>query len=73
MTTLTLTIPDELVAQAKAVGVFDEVHILQAFNDFIERKQVEKPNQRELGRLRGSVTYMADDFDAPLDDFKDYM
>lgn len=25
------------------------------------------------GTLRGTVLYMAPDFDAPLDDFKDYM
>ena len=24
-------------------------------------------------RVRGTVTYVASDFDAPLDDFKDYM
>jgi len=29
--------------------------------------------QRKLGTLKGIVTYMAPDFDAPLDDFKDYM
>lgn len=28
---------------------------------------------RRLGTLKGSVTYMAPDFDAPLDEFKDYM
>ncbi len=28
---------------------------------------------RRLGALRGTVTYMAPDFDAPLDDFKEYM
>ena len=28
---------------------------------------------RQLGTLKGSVLYMAPDFDAPLDDFKDYM
>jgi antitoxin (DNA-binding transcriptional repressor) of toxin-antitoxin stability system len=28
---------------------------------------------RRLGSLRGTVQYMAPDFDAPLDDFKDYM
>jgi antitoxin (DNA-binding transcriptional repressor) of toxin-antitoxin stability system len=27
----------------------------------------------QLGTQRGSVLYMAPDFDAPLDDFKDYM
>jgi len=28
---------------------------------------------RRPGTLRGTVTYMAPDFDAPLDDFKEYM
>jgi antitoxin (DNA-binding transcriptional repressor) of toxin-antitoxin stability system len=29
--------------------------------------------QRALGTMRGSVRYMAPDFDAPLDDFKEFM
>lgn len=29
--------------------------------------------QRQLGTMRGTVLYMAADFDAPLDDFKEYM
>ena len=28
---------------------------------------------RQFGTLKGLVTYIADDFDAPLDDFKEYM
>ena len=32
-----------------------------------------KPAERQLGTLRGSVLYMAPDFDAPLEDFKEYM
>ena len=28
---------------------------------------------RRAGTLRGTVLYMASDFDAPLDDFKEYM
>jgi antitoxin (DNA-binding transcriptional repressor) of toxin-antitoxin stability system len=28
---------------------------------------------RKLGTMRGSVLYMAPDFDAPLEDFKEYM
>jgi len=28
---------------------------------------------RQLGSLRGTVLYMASDFDAPLEQFKDYM
>ncbi len=29
--------------------------------------------QRQLGSMQGSVLFMAPDFDAPLDDFQDYM
>ncbi len=29
--------------------------------------------QRQPGGLRGSVIYMASDFDEPLEDFKEYM
>ncbi len=32
-----------------------------------------KPAERQLGTLRGTVLYMAPDFDAPLEDFKEYM
>lgn len=31
------------------------------------------PAKRKLGALRGLVKSIDDDFDAPLDDFKDYM
>lgn len=33
----------------------------------------EARRKRRLGALKGLVKYMADDFDQPLDDFKDYM
>ncbi|MBM4255244.1 MAG: DUF2281 domain-containing protein [Deltaproteobacteria bacterium] len=29
--------------------------------------------KRQLGTLKGTVLYMAPDFDAPLEDFKEYM
>lgn len=32
-----------------------------------------KSGPRQFGTLKGLVTYIADDFDAPLDDFKAYM
>ena len=31
------------------------------------------PKPRQLGTMKGSVLYMAPDFDAPLEEFKDYM
>ena len=35
--------------------------------------QRESPPRRQLGTLKGTVRHMAPDFDAPLDDFKEYM
>jgi antitoxin (DNA-binding transcriptional repressor) of toxin-antitoxin stability system len=37
----------------------------------VEPKRDKQP--RRLGTLKGTVLYMAPDFDAPLDDFKEYM
>ncbi len=36
-----------------------------------ERKKKKQP--RQFGALKGTVLYMAPDFDAPLEDFKEYM
>lgn len=30
-------------------------------------------SQRTLGSMKGTVTYMAEDFDGPLDEFKEYL
>jgi prevent-host-death family protein len=34
---------------------------------------VQQRKPRQPGSLRGTVLYMAPDFDAPLEDFKEYM
>ena len=33
---------------------------------------VPRMDHRQLGTMKGSVLYMAPDFDAPLEDFKEY-
>jgi hypothetical protein len=38
----------------------------------IDRKENGPKVQRRFGAMKGFVTNMADDFDAPLEDFKDY-
>lgn len=48
------------------VGVFTLQEPYQSF-------QQQPKLKREFGGLKGFVKYMADDFDAPMDDFKDYM
>lgn len=34
--------------------------------------KTEPPRKREFGSMKGLVAYMAPDFNAPLDEFKDY-
>jgi hypothetical protein len=42
--------------------------------DFKANDEPEQPkSKREFGSLKGFVKYIADDFDAPLEEFKDYM
>ena len=40
----------------------------------VKKDQVEPSKKvRKAGFAKGTITYIADDFDAPLDDLKDYM
>ena len=41
--------------------------------ELTKKKQKSIKKEREFGCMKGVVAYMADDFNAPLDDFKDYM
>jgi hypothetical protein len=53
---------------------------LKKLNDIFEQEfnadlsETDQPKKRKLvGSMKGFVTYMADDFNEPLDDFKEYM
>ena len=37
------------------------------------RSAPQPPAKRRLGTMKGSVLYLASDFDAPLEDFREYM
>lgn len=63
----------DLIAQVQAgeeilITRGDEVLARLSHND-----EIQNIGQRKAGLMRGSVLYIADDFDAPLEDFKDYM
>lgn len=52
----------------------DEVVILEGDRPVARLLPAAHPRgRRRLGSLAGSVTYMAPDFDAPPDDFREYM
>ena len=46
------------------------VNLLVEFTPVLETP---KPTKRRIGGAKGVTEFMADDFDAPLEDFKDYM
>jgi antitoxin (DNA-binding transcriptional repressor) of toxin-antitoxin stability system len=52
----------------------EEIEIIQDDRTIARLVTVaQSPADRCFGSAKGSILYMADDFDAPLDDFKDYM
>jgi hypothetical protein len=47
---------------------------LSDYIDFLLYKyQMDKPKKPFFGCMQGTVTWMSDDFNAPLEDFKEYM
>lgn len=48
-------------------------NIIQKAQNITQENDTIQKKERQLGCLKGIVAYMADDFDAPLEDFKDYM
>lgn len=53
----------------------DEEVVITGNNQPVARLIATTPDRprRRLGTLKGTVLYMAPDFDAPLEDFKEYM
>jgi len=47
----------------------EEVVIARNNRPLVKLVPVEAPKQREPGRGKGQVLFVADDFDAPLEDF----
>lgn len=51
----------------------DEVLITEGPKAVARLVPVANPPQRKLGTLQGTVKYVAPDFDAPLEEFREYM
>lgn len=66
METLTVTI-----LEPKAAKLLKNLANLNLTKDQ-EIEKLSKKN-RKFGSMKGLVKHIADDFDAPLEDFKDYM
>ncbi|MEO8493528.1 MAG: type II toxin-antitoxin system prevent-host-death family antitoxin [Planctomycetota bacterium] len=51
----------------------DEVVITKDNQPVAQLVGCAEAKKRQLGTMKGTVAYMASDFDAPLDEFKEYM
>ncbi len=66
METLTITI-----LEPKARKLIDDLASLNLIK--VEKDEEPKRKPRKFGSMKGLVVHIADDFDAPMEDFKDYM
>jgi hypothetical protein len=66
METLTVTI-----LEPKAKKLLDELVNLNLIK--VQEVEYSKRKDRKFGSMKGLVKHIAEDFDAPLEDFKDYM
>ena len=64
-----VSIPKELFGKTVEVVIFP-VLLLESTSDALEKMAVRPPF--EFGSMSGKI-WMADDFDAPLEEFKEYM
>jgi prevent-host-death family protein len=63
-------LPDLIEAAVRG----EEVVITRADRPAVRLVPVDRPRpDRKAGSAKGKILYMADDFDAPLEDFKEYM
>lgn len=59
------------ILEPKARRLLDDLESLKLIE--IDRKDKNSKPQRRFGSMKGLVVEIADDFDEPIDDFKDYM
>ncbi|QMW00520.1 DUF2281 domain-containing protein [Spirosoma foliorum] len=58
----------------KEIAELSDEQFMQVYDDLIRLLHPPVPVRTpRFGSAKGLVTFMSDDFDAPLDDFKDYM
>jgi Protein of unknown function (DUF2281) len=63
---------NRIIEEVKSLTPDDRRRLLERLEQD-EELATAKTHERPAGTLKGTVKYMAPDFDAPLDDFKEYM
>jgi Protein of unknown function (DUF2281) len=62
---------NKILDEMKALTAEERRQLLERLTR--EQSPPQQPTSRRAGTLKGTVKYMAADFDAPIDDFKEYM
>jgi predicted DNA binding CopG/RHH family protein len=77
---VTLNIPTHIMERAGMIASAEGISLdtlVSRLLDTLPQQPPQAPSAADplaiLGRLRGTVVSIADDFDAPLEDFQDYM
>ena len=63
---------NRIIEEVKSLSRDDRRRLLERLEHDEDLSTVKTPVRR-AGTLKGTVKYMAPDFDAPLDDFREYM
>ena len=63
---------NRIIEEVKSLCPDDRRRLLERLEQNEELIMLKTP-MRRAGTLKGTVKYMAPDFDAPLDDFREYM
>ena len=63
---------NRIIEEVKSLSPDDRRRLLERLEQD-EELSTPKASVRQAGTLKGTVKYMAPDFDAPLDDFREYM
>jgi hypothetical protein len=59
------------ILEPKAKKLLDDLAKLNLIR--VQHTKKPKRKERKFGSMKGLVVHIAEDFDAPLEDFKDYM
>ena len=59
------------ILEPKAKKLLDDLANLNLIK--IQKAEKPQPRERKFGSMKGLVKHIADDFNAPLEDFKEYM
>jgi hypothetical protein len=63
----------ETILRLEDKGILTQIKKLLAGNDASARPVQRTAVARKAGTMKGLIVHMSDDFDAPLDDLKEYM